>query len=215
VTGGNARKPLCLGFSVLNISHHFPSHPTLSRDGRAMEVGIDHPLAGASYGVNDGTVTGVVAAPNSSPRLTPGLLWPAHRLSPMTAVALSRSRGLPCRFRRRHRGGRLRRRRHRTPGCAGTHLPGGARRRRLTHRRNRIGDRLTHRTPMHTMRIGQPADRCTLTTFTTNLLEQLHPRHLPLPPRWASSQKPPRVGINAPGGAKSNERNSPKWGQIR
>ena len=65
------------------------------------------------------------------------------------------------------------------------------------------------------MSISQPTDRRAITTLTTYLLKQLHPRHLPLPPRQASSQKPPRVGISAPGGAKSNERNSPKWGQIR
>jgi len=38
---GEYQKTLvAIGFSPLNNSHHFPSHPTLSRDGRAMEVPV-------------------------------------------------------------------------------------------------------------------------------------------------------------------------------
>ena len=55
--------------------------------------------------------------------------------------------------------------------------------RSLAWRWHCIVDRLTHRTAMHIVGISQPANRRTITTLTTNLLEQFHPRHLPLPPR--------------------------------
>jgi hypothetical protein len=85
----------------------------------------------------------------------------------------------------------------------------------LAWRRHCIVDRLTHRTPMHAMGISQPADRYIIAVLTTNRLEQFHSRHLPLPPLRTSTRSPPRVGTGAPGGAKSNERNDPKWDQIR
>lgn len=62
--------------------------------------------------------------------------------------------------------------------------------------------------PRHESNTESPSSasqRCSAVyaTLTAALFEQLHPRHVLLPPRSASSQKPPRVGISAPGEAKS------------